>query len=132
MSPPAASSTLPLRICLRAPPAIPSLGNCFPRGSIDLCKYALYSSAHRQRACWHTSLALLFGGHGTLPFANNTVNAVLSMHGGTQRMDRWRLFRQRNPCGINFMSLIFSSPKMQSLRRHFAIASVFRIPNFLN
>ena len=27
--------------------------------------------------------------------------SVLSMHDGTQRMDRWRLFRQRNPCSIN-------------------------------
>ena len=63
MFPPAASSSLPLPICLRAPPAIPSLGDCFPRGSIDLCKYVLYSSALRQRARWRTSLALSFGGN---------------------------------------------------------------------
>jgi hypothetical protein len=75
MFPPAASSSLPLPICLQAPPAIPSLGDCFPRGSIDLCKYVLYSSALRQRARWRTSLALSFGGHGTLPFADNAVNA---------------------------------------------------------
>jgi len=75
MFPPAASSSLPLPICLQAPPAIPSLGDCFPRGSIDLCKYVLYSSALRQRGRWRTSLALLFGGHGTSPFADNAVNA---------------------------------------------------------
>ncbi len=28
--------------------------------------------------------------------------SVLSMRGGTWRMDHWRLFRQRNQCGINF------------------------------
>jgi len=75
MPPPAASSSLPLPIYLRAPPAIPSLRNCFPCGSIDLCKYVLYSSTLRQRARWRTSLALLFSGHGTLPFADNAVNA---------------------------------------------------------
>ena len=76
MFPPAASSSLPLPICYRSPPAIPSLGDCFPCGSIDLGKYVLYSSALRQRARWHTSLALSFGGHGTtLPFADNSVNA---------------------------------------------------------
>ena len=75
MIPPAALSSLPLPICLRAPPAIPFLGNCFPRGSIDLCKYVLYSTTLNQRARWRTSLALSFGGQGTLPFADNTVNA---------------------------------------------------------
>jgi hypothetical protein len=76
MFPPAASSSLSLPICYRSPPAIPSLGDCFPCGSIDLGKYVLYSSALRQRARWHTSLALSFGGHGTtLPFADNSVNA---------------------------------------------------------
>ena len=142
MSPPAASSSLPLPSSLRAPPVIPSLGDCFPCGSINLGKYILYSSARRQRARWRTSLALSFGGHGTLPFADNSVNTVnadarepktqtqrFSMHDGTQRMDRWRLFRQRNPCGINFMSAIFTLPKIQSSQRHFAIASAFRIPN---
>ena len=73
MFPPAASSSLPLPICYRSPPAIPSLGDCFPCGSIDLGKYVLYSSALRQRARWHTSLALSFGGHGTLP-SDNSVN----------------------------------------------------------
>ena len=75
MFPPAATSSLPLPICLRAPPAIPSLGDCFPRGSIHLFKYVLYSSALRPRARWRTSLALSFGGHGTLSFADNAVNA---------------------------------------------------------
>ena len=74
MFPPAALSSLPLPICYRSPPAIPSLGNCFPCGSIDLGKYVLYSSALRQRARWHTSLALSFGGHGTLPSDNSSVN----------------------------------------------------------
>ena len=76
MFPPTASSSLPLPSSLRAPPVIPSLGDCFPCGSIDLGKYILYSSALRQRARWRTSLALSFGGHGTLPFADNSVNAV--------------------------------------------------------
>jgi hypothetical protein len=76
MFPPAASSSLPLPSSLRAPPVIPSLGDCFPCGSIDLGKYILYSSTLRQRARWRTSLALSFGGHGTLPFADNSVNAV--------------------------------------------------------
>jgi hypothetical protein len=75
MSPPAASSSLPLPICYRSPPVIPCIGDCFPCGSINLGKYVLYSSALRQRARWHTSLALLFDGHGTLPFADNSVNA---------------------------------------------------------
>jgi hypothetical protein len=68
MPPPAASSSLPLPVSLRALPVIPSLGKCFPCGSIDLGKYDLYSSALRQRASWHTSLALSFGGQGMLPF----------------------------------------------------------------
>ena len=57
MFPPAASSSLPLPICYRSPPVIPSLGDCFPCGSNSLGKYVLYSSALRQRARWHTSLA---------------------------------------------------------------------------
>ena len=28
-------------------------------------------------------------------------HSILSMLNGTQRMERWRLFRQRNPCSIN-------------------------------
>ncbi len=47
-------------------------------------------------------------------------------------MVRWKLFRQRIHCGISFTSAIFTSTKMQSLRRHSAIASAFRIHNFLN
>ncbi len=35
MFPPAVSSSLPFPISLRAPPVIPSLGNCFPCGSIN-------------------------------------------------------------------------------------------------
>jgi hypothetical protein len=58
MLPPAALSSLPLFISLRGPPVIPSLGDCFPYGSIDLGKYVLYSSALRQRACWRTSLGM--------------------------------------------------------------------------
>jgi hypothetical protein len=42
MFPPTASSSLPLPISLRAPPVIPSLGDCFPCGSIDLGKYVLW------------------------------------------------------------------------------------------
>jgi hypothetical protein len=76
MFPPAASSSLPLPRSLRAPPVIPSLGDCFPCGSIDLGKYILFSYALRQRVRWRISLALSFGGHGTLPFADNSVNAV--------------------------------------------------------
>ena len=58
-------------------------------------------------------------------------SVVLSMCGGTWRMVRWKLFRPRIHCGISFTSAIFTSTKMQSLRRHFAIASAFRIHNFL-
>jgi hypothetical protein len=54
------------------------------------------------------------------------------MHGGTLRMGRWRLFLQRIQCGINFMSAIFISTKMQSSQRHFAIASAFRTCNTSN
>jgi hypothetical protein len=42
MFPPAAPSSLPLPIRLRAPPVIPSLGDCFPCGSINLGKYVLW------------------------------------------------------------------------------------------
>ena len=79
---PAASSSLPpLPVSLRSPPVIPSLGDCFPCGSIDLGKYVLYSSAFRQRASWRTSLALSFSGQGMLLFLtadnadNNAVDA---------------------------------------------------------
>ncbi len=77
MFPPAVSSSLPLPISLRAPPVITSLGDCFPCGSINLGKYVLYSSALRQRALWRTSLSMLFGGPGMLPFlmADNAVDA---------------------------------------------------------
>ena len=78
MVPPTASSSLPpLPASLRSPPVIPSLGDCFPCGSIDLGKYVLYSSALRQRASWRTSLALSFGGQqGLLLFDNANNNAV--------------------------------------------------------
>ena len=131
------------RQCSR--PVIPSLGDYFPCGSIDLGKYVLFSSALRQRARWRTSLAMLFGGQGMLPFlmTDNAVDtdahrvskrkrSILSMRGGTQRMDRRRLFRPRIQCGLSFTSLIYTSPKMQSSQRHFTIASAFRIHNFLN
>jgi hypothetical protein len=74
---PAASSSLPLPISLRAPPVILSLCDCFLCGSINLGKYVLYSSALRQRARWRTSLSMLFGGPGMLPFlmADNAVDA---------------------------------------------------------
>jgi hypothetical protein len=82
MFPPAVSSSLPpLPVSLQSPPVIPSLGDCFPCGSIDLGKYVLYSSALRQRASWRTSLALSFGRQGMLLFLmadnadNNAVDA---------------------------------------------------------
>jgi len=78
-----------------------------------------------------------------LPFADNAVNADAHREPKTQtkRFVYARRDTEDVPLEIippeesmwyKFMSAIFSSPKMQSLRRHFAIASVFRIPNFLN
>jgi hypothetical protein len=43
---------------------MPLLGDCFPSVAVDLGKYVLYSSALSQQACWHTSLAMSFGGAG--------------------------------------------------------------------
>ncbi len=62
--PPRATSSLTLPGHLLAPPALPSLGDCFPCGSIDLGKYFLYSSALSRRARWGTSLAMSLGGAG--------------------------------------------------------------------
>ncbi len=49
---------------LLAPPALPSLGDCFPCGSVDLGKYFLYSLALSRRARWHTLLVMSLGGAG--------------------------------------------------------------------
>ena len=43
--PPAVLSSIPLPNSLLALPTMPSLGNCFPCGSVNLGKYVLYSSA---------------------------------------------------------------------------------------
>jgi len=85
----------------------------------------------------------LFGGHGTLPFADNAVNADPHREPKTQtqRFVYARRDTEDGPLEIippeesmwyKFMSAIFTLPKMQSSQRHFTIASVFRIPNFLN
>ncbi len=62
--PPRATSSHNLPVQLLAPPALPSLGDCFPWGSVDLGQYGLYSSALSQRACWCTLLLMLLGGAG--------------------------------------------------------------------
>ncbi len=145
MFPPITLSSLPLPISLRAPPVIPSLGDCFPCGSIDLGKYVLYSSALRQRERWRTSLSMSFGGPGMLPFlmADNAVdaNAHRVPKTRTQHFVYARRDMEDGPLEIippeesmwyNFMTVIFTLTKMQSSRRHFTIASAFRIHNFLN
>ncbi len=60
--PPHATSSLSLPVQLLAPPALPSLGDCFSCGSVYLGKYFLCSSTLTRRARWHTSLAMLLGG----------------------------------------------------------------------
>jgi hypothetical protein len=57
---------MPPTVGYLALPAIPSLGDCFPCGSVDIGKYLLYSSALSQRACWCTSLVISLGGAGVL------------------------------------------------------------------
>ena len=47
--PPRPAASLVLPVPLLAPPALPSLGECFPFGSVDLGKYYVYSSAHAFR-----------------------------------------------------------------------------------
>ena len=66
--PPSATSSLNIPVQLLAPPALPSLGDCFPHGSVDLGTYFLYSSTLSQRARWHTSLAMTLGGAGESSF----------------------------------------------------------------
>jgi hypothetical protein len=145
MFPNAASSSLPLPISLRAPPVIPSLNDCFPCGSISLGKYVLYSFTLRQRARWRTSLSMLFGGPGMLPFlmADNAVDAD-AHRVPKMRMQHFFYARRDTEDGpleiippeesmwSKITSIIFTSTKMQSSRRHFAITSAFRIHNFLN
>jgi hypothetical protein len=67
--PPRATSSLNLpEHQLLAPPVLPSLGDCFPCGSVDLGKYFLYSSALSRRARWRTSLVMSLGGAGLSSF----------------------------------------------------------------
>ncbi len=66
--PPVGSSSIPLPNGLLAPPTMPSLGDCFPCGSVDLGKYVLYSSALSRRVHWRTSLAMSMCGQGMPPF----------------------------------------------------------------
>ena len=66
--PPRATSSLNLPVQLLAPPAMPSLDDCFPCGSVDLGKYVLYSSALSRRSRWSTSLAMMLGGAGESSF----------------------------------------------------------------
>ena len=49
--PPAVSSSCPLPAHLLAPPAMPSLSDCFPCASVNLGNYVLYSSALIARKC---------------------------------------------------------------------------------
>ena len=60
--PPKVLPSLNLPVQLLAPPALPSLGECFPCGSVDLGKYFLYSSALSWRARWRTLLTMSVGG----------------------------------------------------------------------
>jgi hypothetical protein len=60
--PPRATSSLTLPGHLLALPALPSLGDCFPCGSVDLSKYFLYSS----------TLSLLVN-HFAILFAQNKI-----------------------------------------------------------
>ncbi len=66
--PPGAASSLNIPVQLLAPPALSSLGDCFPHGSVDLGKYFLYSSTLSRKARWRTSLAMSLGGAGELLF----------------------------------------------------------------
>ena len=68
LPPPCATSSLNLPVQLLAPPALPSLVDCFPCGSVDLGKYVLYSSALSRRLQWHMSLAMTVGGAGESSF----------------------------------------------------------------
>jgi len=82
--PPGATSSLNFPVQLMAPPALPSLGDCFPHGSVDLGKYFLYSSALSRRAHWRTSLTMSLGGAGESSFgigyvADNDVDASDSL-----------------------------------------------------
>jgi hypothetical protein len=58
------------------PPAIPSLGDCFPCCSVDIGKYLLYSSALSQRARWRTSLVISLGGAGVLSLFTRDNNNI--------------------------------------------------------
>jgi len=66
--PPDATSSLNIPVQLPTPPALPSLGDCFPHVSVNLGKYFLYSSALSRRARWRTSLAMWLGGAGESSF----------------------------------------------------------------
>ncbi len=55
------SSSMPLSVCLLAPPAMPSLSDCFPCASVDLGKYVLYSSALSRQARWCSALIITVG-----------------------------------------------------------------------
>ena len=46
--------------------------------------------------------------------------------GGTRRVVCWRLFHQRNQCGINIMSIIFTSTKMKKFQK--AFRNCFHLP----
>jgi hypothetical protein len=60
--PPKVLPSLNLPVQLLAPPALPSLGECLPCGSVNLGKYFLYSSALSWRARWRTLLTMSVGG----------------------------------------------------------------------
>ncbi len=147
--PPRATSSLTLPGHLLAPPALPSLGDCFPCGSVDLGKYFLYSSALSRRARWRTSLTMLLGGAGESSFGigyfaneddasdfqqkeKKRERSVTSMHRGIRKMDRWRLSLRKNRCGIVFTSKIFTLTKMWSYRRHFVTISASHTNNILS
>ena len=93
--PPGAMSSLSLPVQLLALPTLPSLGDCFPHGSVDLGKYFLYSSALSRSARWSTLLAMSLGGDGESSFgigsvANDDVDASDSLpHPLDLSQQRW-------------------------------------------
>ena len=130
---------------LLALPTMPSLGNCFPCGSVNLGKYVIYSSALSWRVCWRTSIAMSMRGQGMSPFLmdDNAGNAAAprvpktrTQHFIYARRDTkdgpLEIIPPKDSMWYTFMSAILISTKMQSSRRHFAIASAFRTRNTSN
>ena len=74
--PPTAISAMPPTVRYLAPPAIPSLSDCFPCCSVNIGKYLLYSSVLSQRARWCTSIVISLGGAGVLSLFTEDNNDI--------------------------------------------------------